>query len=56
LSPLAAWSKFLGSGLISIFCFLNTPENTFLLSLCVVTAILDVFYIAILAREPRRAA
>ncbi len=55
-SVLAAWSKFIGSGLISVFCFLNAPENTFLLSLCVMTAILDVAYIVLMNRAPKRCA
>jgi hypothetical protein len=53
---LAAWSKFLGTGLISVFCFLYWPDKWFLLTLCVVAAVLDVAYIVLFAKERARKA
>jgi hypothetical protein len=46
-SYLVAWGKFLGTALISIFCFMVWPERPFLLTLCVVTFLLDLFYVLI---------
>jgi hypothetical protein len=43
-SYLSAWFKGIGTILISIFCFLHFKDG-FLLSMCVVTGILDVLYI-----------
>jgi len=40
----AAWFKAIGNLLINIFCFLHF-NDWFLLSLCVLTSILDVYYI-----------
>jgi hypothetical protein len=43
-SQLAAWCKGVGTFLISIFCYLKF-EDPFLISMCVVTTLLDVIYI-----------
>ena len=43
-SKWAAWFKGVGTLLISIFCYLKFDDG-FLLSLCIVTAILDIAYI-----------
>jgi hypothetical protein len=44
-SPFVAWCKLLGNGLVIGFCVLAYPENEFLLTLCGVTLILDVYYV-----------
>ena len=46
-SPYSAWFKGVGTILITVFCFLHFTDG-FLLSMCVVTGILDVFYIALM--------
>lgn len=46
-STLSAWFKGLGTILITIFCFLHFTDG-FLLSMCVVTGILDILYIGML--------
>ncbi len=46
-SYLVAWGKFLGTALISVFCFMVWPDRAFLLTLCVVTFLLDLFYVLI---------
>jgi hypothetical protein len=45
-----AWLKGVGTFLISIFCFLKF-EDKFLLGMCVITAILDAFYIYYVAKK-----
>lgn len=40
-----AWTKFLGTGSISVACFLHFPENHFLHTMCVMVFIMDVVYI-----------
>jgi hypothetical protein len=50
-SYVAAWSKFFGTGLISVFCFLYWPDKWFLLSMCVIAAVLDVAYIVLFTRS-----
>lgn len=46
VSPLVGWSKMLGTGVFSIFNFLLTPHNGFLMTLCLVTFLLDAAYVA----------
>ena len=48
-SKLAGWSKGVGTFLITIFCFLHFKDG-FLLSMCVVTTILDLIYIIMIPR------
>ena len=56
-SPFVAWCKLLGNGLVIGFCWLALGENRFLLTLCLVTAILDVYYVLLFhGRRPRLAA
>ncbi|MSP93423.1 MAG: hypothetical protein EXR79_16790 [Myxococcales bacterium] len=50
-SPLSAWCKGLGTGLISVFCVLHLPENRFLLTLCGTAALLDALYLTALYRR-----
>lgn len=47
----AAWLKGVGTFLITIFIFLKFPEYPFLLSMCVITAILDFAYIYLINRK-----
>lgn len=44
-SPFVAWCKLLGNGLVIGFCGLAYPENAFLLTLCGVTLVLDLYYV-----------
>ncbi|NIJ52764.1 transmembrane-type terpene cyclase [Dyadobacter arcticus] len=46
----AAWCKGVGTLLISVFCFLHFTDG-FLLTMCVITGVLDAFYIYLFARE-----
>ncbi|MBN8823478.1 MULTISPECIES: hypothetical protein [unclassified Spirosoma] len=50
----AAWCKGVGTLLISIFCFLHFTDP-FLLSMCVITAILDGAYIVLFTRQSTHA-
>jgi hypothetical protein len=43
----AAWYKAIGNLLVNIFCFLHF-DDWFLLSLCILTSILDAFYLYLL--------
>jgi len=43
-SPFVAWCKLLGNGLVIGFCVLAYPENRFLLTVCGVTLVLDLYY------------
>ena len=47
-SRLVAWSKLLGNGFASVFCVMVYPTNQFLLSICAITFVLDVLYLALL--------
>lgn len=49
-SYITAWSKFLGTGVISVMFFTKYPDNYFLLSLYIFCAIFDVMYILLLKR------
>ena len=44
-SYLVAWSKMLGTGILSVFNAILVPQNGFLMTLCAVTFLLDVVYI-----------
>ena len=39
------WSKFIGTGAISVFCFLHYPYGYLLQSMCIIVYILDIYYI-----------
>jgi hypothetical protein len=43
-SPFVAWCKLLGNGLVIGFCVLAYPGNGFLLAICGVTLVLDLYY------------
>lgn len=40
-----AWTKFLGTGAISVACFLHLPENHFLHTMCFLVFFMDIVYI-----------
>ncbi len=40
-----AWTKFLGTGSISVACFLHYPTNHFLHTMCVMVFVMDILYI-----------
>lgn len=40
-----AWTKFLGTGAISVACFLHFPGNYFLHTMCVMVFVMDIVYI-----------
>lgn len=50
-SYLVAWSKMLGTALLSVFNIIIKGDDHFLVSLCVITFILDVLYIALFHRR-----
>jgi hypothetical protein len=50
LSVSAAWHKMLGTALTSVFCFWAFPKEYFMLTLSVVTFILDLVYIYLVKR------
>jgi hypothetical protein len=54
LSPVVAWSKGLGTAMVTVFVFLHYPDDAFLTTLAVMVGALDVAYIAILASRLRR--
>lgn len=50
-NTLAAWCKGIGTLFITVFCFLRY-DDWFLLSMCVVTTLLDASYIYAIMRKP----
>ena len=46
-SLLVAWSKMLGTALLTVFNFVVKPDYHYLLSLCLATLVLDLVYIAL---------
>jgi len=54
-SLLAGWAKLAANGCATAFCFITYPANHFLLTLCVITVVLDALYLR-LFRERRLAA
>jgi hypothetical protein len=54
LSLPVAWSKFVGTGMVSVFVFLRYGGNDFVRSMAVLVAVLDVSYLVLLyARSGR---
>lgn len=47
LSFTTAWTKWIGTGLISVMCILRWPENHWLISMCVACFLMDIFYMYI---------
>ena len=54
LSRVVAWSKGLGTGMVTVFVFMTYPENSFVKGLGVMSAIIDATYIVVLTRRLRR--
>ena len=50
-SKVAAWSKFLGTGIISVMFYTKYPQDYFLLSMYISVAIFDILYIYHLMRR-----
>jgi hypothetical protein len=46
-SLLVAWSKMLGTALLTVFNFIVQPHNPYLLLLCLLTLALDLLYIGL---------
>jgi hypothetical protein len=44
LSFTTAWTKWAGTGLISIMCLLRWPENRWLMAMCIACFLMDMFY------------
>lgn len=53
LSLTTAWSKFLGTGIISLMFALRYPQNYFLISIGIACALFDVIYIVLLVKKKR---
>jgi len=53
LSFTAAWTKGLGTGLITVMCFLRWPENTWLITMGVLCFVMDVYYTYIMFEYKR---
>lgn len=51
LSFTVAWSKGLGTGMVTVFIFMEYPGNTFVKSLAVMVGVFDLIYIIALARR-----
>lgn len=54
LSYYNAWYKFLGTGMISIVCFLKWSDNYFLLTCCLIVTLLDISYLIILRKRNKK--
>jgi len=52
-SALLGWTKFLGTGIISVMFATKYPDNFFLITLYITVAFFDVLYLALTAREKR---
>ena len=55
-STRVAWSKFLGTGIISVMFYTKYPENNFLTALYICCAVFDILYIYLLHKKENRAA
>lgn len=53
LSMITAWSKFLGTGIVSLMFALKYPQNYFLISIGIACAVFDIIYIILLHRKKR---
>ena len=54
-SLLTAWTKFLGTGIISVMFFTKYPTNNFLTVMYIAVAIFDILYIYLLYNRPNTA-
>lgn len=53
-SLLTGWSKFLGTGIISIMFYSKYPGNYFLLTMYIAVAVFDIFYIYLLYQRKQQ--
>lgn len=53
LSIVAAWSKGIGTGMVSVFVFLVYPEDRFVQVLAVIVGVLDALYLIVLRARTR---
>lgn len=53
MSLVVAWSKGLGTGMVTVFVFLRYPDHSFVKTLAVLVAIIDVAYLALLYARRR---
>ena len=54
LSKVVAWSKFVGTAMVTVFVFLAYPDHTFVRTLAVMVGVMDIAYVAVLTRRHRR--
>jgi hypothetical protein len=54
LSPVVAWSKGIGTVMVTVFVFLAYPDNSFVKTLAIMVGVLDVAYIGVLRSRLRR--
>jgi hypothetical protein len=54
LSPVGAWSKGIGTVMVTVFVFLAYPDNSFVKTLAIMVGVMDVAYIAVLTSRLRR--
>lgn len=52
-SRITAWTKFIGTGLVSVMFYLKYPHDYFLLTMYLAVAIFDMIYIYHITRKPR---
>jgi hypothetical protein len=55
LSFTTAWTKWMGTGLISLMCLIRWPENHWLISMCVACFLLDMFYVYLFLKYKKAA-
>jgi hypothetical protein len=55
LSMTVAWSKFVGTGMVTVFIFLVYYANPFVKCIAIITTVLDVSYTIVLDRRVREA-
>jgi hypothetical protein len=51
LSFTTAWTKWIGTGLISVMCILRWPENHWLISMCIACFLMDMFYMYLFRKK-----
>jgi hypothetical protein len=56
LSPVVAWSKGIGTAMVTAFVFLAYPANSFVKTLAIMVGLLDAAYIVVLRSRLRRLA
>jgi hypothetical protein len=54
LSFTTAWTKWLGTGLITIMCIIKWPYNYWMICMGLICFLLDIFYIFLLLKEEKK--